>query len=168
MSAAADHLAQLAQALLDEERARAEVRSAVHRQAVALRELRALGLPASTVAYRVAHARGLVLALPDRLRLAARLRKRAWRGTRCPDEVALSHGPALRTAPPCDRALPPESQENEMPRVVKRTTVTEEFLDPESTDEEQDEVEEDVDEAEDAEEEPESAAPTPRRRRRRR
>jgi len=165
---ATDHLADLVQALLAEEKARGEVREAVHRQALALRELRQLGMPASTVAHRVAHARGLVLALPDRLRLAERLRKRRWRGTRCPDEVVVSHGPGVVAAPPCDRALQPEHQESNMGKLVKKTVTVEEYLDPESPDDEQDEVEEDVDEAEDVEEESASSEPTPRRRRRRR
>ena len=170
---AADHLADLVQALLAEEKARGEVRAAVHRQAVALGELRRRGQPTSVVAHRVATARGLILALPDRLRLAARLRKRAWRGTRCPREVVTSHGPAPSSIAPSDRALTPDHQEIDMPSIVKRTTVTEEYLDRDKLTEDEDQdveneedVDEDDDEAED-EEQPEVDA-TPRRRRRRR
>jgi len=167
---AADHLADLVQALLAEEKARGEVRAAVHRQAVALGELRRRGQPTSVVAHRVATARGLILALPDRLRLAARLRKRAWRGTRCPREVVTSHGPAPSSIAPSDRALTPDHQEIDMPSIVKRTMVTEEYLDRDKLTEDEDqevEGEEDLDEHDgEVEEEPEDATPRKRRRRR--
>jgi hypothetical protein len=167
MVLAADHLADLFQALLAEEKARDEVRAAVHRQAVALRELRRLGLPPSVVAQKVATARGLVLGLPDRLRLAERLRKRRWRGTRCPSEVVLSHGPPPSSITPLDRASPPDHQEATMAKLVKRT-ITEEFIETKKPDEDEDqEVEEDVDESDDVEEEPEGDAEPPRKRRRR-
>ena len=167
---AADHLADLVQALLAEEKARGEVRAAVHRQAVALGELRRRGQPTSVVAHRVATARGLILALPDRLRLAARLRKRAWRGTRWPREVVTSHGPAPSSIAPSDRALTPDHQEIDMPSIVKRTMVTEEYLDRDKLTEDEDqevEGEEDLDEHDgEVEEEPEDATPRKRRRRR--
>ncbi len=158
-----DLIADLVQALRAEESAREELRSARRRQAAALRELRALGIPSSRVAHRVAAARGLVLAFDERHRLAERLRKRRWRGTRCPDDLVSSHGQSSSAASRLDRALPPIDKESIMPTLVKRTTVTEteEFVeDPESTPEEDESDEEESEEAE----EPDEPARSRRRR----
>lgn len=80
MPASADDLiADLVLALADEEGARCSLRAARIRQAELLRALRAEGIRLGVVAHRVARARGMVLPVGERLRLAERLRKRASR-----------------------------------------------------------------------------------------
>jgi len=172
MGPATDHLAELAQALRDEERARDEVRAVLNRQADLLRLLRSEGMTLPEVAHRVVRARGLVLPIAERLRLAERLRKRVSRRTTRPPNLAGSHGPAPSSIAPSDRALTPDHEEIDMPRIVKRTTVTEEYLDRDKLPEDEDqevEGEEDLDEHDgeaETEEEPEDATPRKRRRRR--
>ena len=97
MAPGADRLGNLVQALLDEERARGEVRAALNRQVNLLRQLRAEGLPLTLVAYRVSRARGLALSVADRIRLGERLRKRASRRTCCPLDSAATDGQAAST-----------------------------------------------------------------------
>jgi hypothetical protein len=80
MSQEADDLiAELVQALLDEEAARGRAGDARARQAELLSNLRQQGLRLTAVAHRVSRLRGWVLSIPDRIRLAERLRKRATR-----------------------------------------------------------------------------------------
>ena len=143
MGPAADHLTELAQALLDEERARDEVRAVLNRQADLLRLLRSEGMTLPEVAHRVVRARGLVLPIAERLRLAERLRKRVSRRTTRPPNLAGSHGLPPTSIAPSDRALTPDHQESNMAKLVKRT-ITEEFIESKKPDEDQDEVEEDV------------------------
>jgi hypothetical protein len=74
-----DMIADLVLALADEENARGSAREARARQAEALRALRAAGLRHGEIAHRVVRARGAVLPMEERLKLAERLRKRASR-----------------------------------------------------------------------------------------
>lgn len=129
----------LAQALLGEERARAEVRAALARQADLLRQLRGLGLPATRVAHRVAASWGVSLSVSDRLRLARRLRKRAERETSRRADLAGAHGLAPSPTSSWSWAITP-SQEEVMAKLVKRT-ITEEYVEEKVQD--LDEVEED-------------------------
>jgi len=87
-----DLIADLVQALLDEETAHGTVREARSRQAELLRALRTAGVRLGVVAHRVARARGTVLPVEERLRLAERLRKRASRASRSRSE-AVPHAP---------------------------------------------------------------------------
>ena len=144
----ADLLDDLARALLDEERAREEVRQAMARQATALGRLRDLGVPATRVVQRVAATHGMALAVGDRLTIARRLRKRAERETSRRAELRRPHGLTASAAAPSERAIPPELKEHPMPKLVKRT-VTEEFI--EEKDDDRDDVEEDEPESDDEE-----------------
>lgn len=118
---AADLVAALVEVLAAEERARHEARVAVGRQARILHELRALGLPASTVAHRIAAAQGRALSLADRLRLAGRLRKLAWRrGTSGPAEVTEAHGQPVSVAASSDWAITPEPAASRTRRAQQR------------------------------------------------
>jgi hypothetical protein len=145
-------------ALRAEEQTRSALRDALREQGRILRELRATGLPATTVAHRIAAARGIVLPVRDRLRLAERLRKRAWRGTGRPTDLAGAHGQPSAEDPRSDRAITPDHKESNVGKLIKRT-ITEEYLeDEEGDEEEQDEAEDD-----EAEEEVEDE-PAPRRR----
>ena len=158
MSAAHALLDDLAQALLDEERARAEVQAAVGRQADLLRDLRRLGVPATRVAQKVASSLGHPLPVGDRLRLARRLRKRAERETARRADLVAPSGHLVIAASPSDRALPPQpEEENVMPKLIKRTVV-EEYVEDEAKDAERDEDADDQeeDEEEDGADEPES------------
>jgi hypothetical protein len=157
-----DPLAALVEALLAEDGARREVRGALREQARLLRELRALGLPTTIVAHRVAVARGIALPIEERVRLANRLRKRAWRGTRGPTDLPGLDGLTPIAASPSDRALPPQRKEENMGKLIKRT-ITEEFVEEPDTEAEEQEAEE-ADEEEQAEVE-EDAPPARRRRR---
>ena len=154
-------LADLLVALRDEDSARAALRDALHRQAVALWELRRAGMVTSTIAAKVAKARGETLDLRHRLKLAERLRKRAWRGTHRPVDHAVADGQSPIRTPPSDRAMVPINEEQIMPKLVKKTTVTEEYVEPDDNDEIEDAEADVEDEAEESEEEP---APTRRRR----
>lgn len=154
-----DLLEALAHSLLDEERARGEVRAALTRQADLLRQLRARGLPATWVAHRVAASRGASLQVSDRLRLARRLRKRAERETSRRADLVGSHGLTPSPTSSWSWAISPPQQEEAMPKLVKRTVV-EEFVE-EKDDQEIDEVEEEIDEEAGDDEEPEG---TPARR----
>ncbi len=90
-----DLIADLVQALLDEEAARGSAREARARQAELLRALRAEGIRLGVVAHRVARARGMVLPVGERLRLAERLRKRASRmGGSCSDQTVPAASPS--------------------------------------------------------------------------
>jgi len=150
----------LVRVLLAEEEARRAVREALREQAELLRELRAAGLPASRVAQRVALARGIVLPVRDRLRLAERLRKRAWRGTHRPRDLAAAHGLALAADSHSEGAIKPTNDlESNMGKLIKRT-ITEEYLEDEDREEEERD-QEDGAEAEEAEDDDE---PAPRRR----
>jgi len=148
----------LAVALLAEEHARGEVRAALAQQADLLRQLRALGLPATRVAHRVAASRGISLPISDRQRLARRLRKRAERETARRADLAGSHGLTPSATSSWSWALTPQQQEEVMPKLVKRTVV-EEYVE----EKDDQEVEEDDAEGDEEEDEPE-AAPAPRRR----
>lgn len=130
----------LATAIRDEKAAREQRHAALATQARTLRELREAGISTSRIAHRLSKALGLVLDLRDRRRLAARLRKRRWRGTRCPDEEAQPHGLPPIPTPSSDRATPPDHQEPDMAKLIKRTIV-EEFV--EGEDEEHEQVEDD-------------------------
>jgi hypothetical protein len=155
-------IAALVEALRDEERARREFRASLRRQAALLGQLSSLGLPTSTVVHRVARAQGLTLGLRERLRLAERFRKRRWRGTRCPADLGAAHGQSPSAASRSDWAIAPTDKESIMPKLVKRTTVTEteEFKEVEDGEEHEDEADE-------GEEEEEHEESTPARRRRR-
>ncbi len=150
-------VAALLEVLVGEERARGEVRKALHRQAALLAELRSLGLPTTRVAHRLAFARGVPLSIGERLRLARRLRKRALRETRRPPILAASSGlPPLPTSPLDHRALTPGDEETNVAKLVKRT-ITEEYLDedaPEAALEEEDDTDGQDDTEEDVDEEP--------------
>lgn len=74
-----DMIAELVLALLDEESAREKAGDARAKQAELLRSLRDHGLRLTAVAHRVSRARGWLLPVADRIRLAERLRKRAAR-----------------------------------------------------------------------------------------
>lgn len=127
----------LAQALLDEERARSEVRAALGRQAALLCQLRSLGVPATKVAQRIAAHRGQVLPVADRLRFARCLRKRAERETARRADLPGAHGLQHSPTAPSDQAAisPPVPKENTMPQILKRTTTTtEEFIQPDELD----------------------------------
>ncbi len=142
----------LVAALFGEEEARRAVGDALREQARLLRELRAVGLPASRVAQRVALARGLVLPIEDRLRLAERLRKRAWRGTRRPADLALPHGQTASADSRSERAIMPVHGETTMPERLIKRVITEEYVSDEDEDlegleaEEDDETEDEADE----------------------
>jgi len=159
---AADLLAALAEALLDEERARGQVRSALARQADILRQLRVLGLPDSTVAHRVASAQGITLPLAERLRMAERLRKRRSRRTGRPVDLAGADGLTPSATSSLSWAITPPQQEEAMAKLVKRT-ITEEYV--EEKDQDPDEVEEGAEEEEDGEEPGEEEKPAKARRR---
>lgn len=148
----------LAQALLDEEQARAEVRAALARQADLLGQLRGAGLPATRVAHRLAASRGVALGLADRLRLARRLRKRAERETSRRADLAGAHGLSGSATSPWEQAMSANQKEDPMPQLVKRTVTVEEYLEEERTDLEGVE-EDDEDEGEEGEkDEPAGAA----------
>jgi hypothetical protein len=168
MERAADLVADLARALLDEEHARAELRATLDRQADLLHQLRAEGLTLPVVAGRVLRCRGLVLPITQRLKVAERLRKRAARRTTRPLDLVGAHGLDPTPASLCGRAITPEEQEVDMARIVKKTTtVTTEYVEPEEPDEDQ-EVETDEAEEEPVEDEGEAeGSAKPRRRRRR-
>ena len=153
----------LAQALLDEERARSSVREAMCRQADLLRQLRNLGLPATRVAHRVAAAGGTALPLADRLRLAARLRKRAWRGTTRPADLARAGGLPAIPASPSDRAMTPNTKETNMPKLIKRTVV-EEYIEDDVKNSEADEESEVEEQEGDGEEEDDDSDSSDRKR----
>ena len=144
-------------ALRAEEQTRSALRDALREQGRILRELRATGLPATTVAHRIAAARGIALPVHDRLRLAERLRKRAWRGTHRPVDLAGPHGQPSATDPRSDRAITPDHKESNVGKLIKRT-ITEEYLEDDEGDEEEQEAEDDETEEEVDEE------PAPRRR----
>jgi len=158
----ADLVADLAAAQDDERQGRAQIRAAIRRQAELLRQLQAAGLPVTWVVHRLGAARGEALSPRDRQRIACRLRKRAERETQRRVDLSGSYGLQSVATPSSDRVLPPTDEESIMPKLVKRTVVTEteEF---EAEEEEQDEVEseDEVAEEEDAETE---VAPAPRRR----
>jgi len=158
---AAALLDSLAHALLDEVRARGEVRAALARQAQFLRQLRDLGLPATRVAQRVAASRGVALGLADRLRLARRLRKRAERETSRRADLAGAHGRSGAAASPWIQAMSADQKEDPMPQLVKRTVTVEEYLEEEKTDLES--VEEDDEDASEDDEKAEPAAAARRR-----
>jgi hypothetical protein len=160
----ADLVSGLFQAMLDEERARAELRVALSRQAALLRELRTSGLPLTVVAQRIARARGVVMPIGERLRLAERLRKRVARRTTCPANNVAPHGQAASPTSRLDRVLPPNEKEMVMPKIVKRTVV-EEFVDDAEDSERQ---EDEQGEAEDDDVSEEQSADGPSRSRRRR
>jgi hypothetical protein len=157
-SGSASLLEQLVRSLLTEEQTRSALRNALREQGRILRELRATGLPTTTVAHRISAARGIVLPVRDRLRLAERLRKRAWRGTHRPVDLASAHGQVLTVDPRSDRALTPDHEESNMGKLIKRT-ITEEYLEDEEGDEEEQDEAEDDETEEEVEDEP-----APRRR----
>ena len=146
-------LDRLVQALLDEERARNAVHGAIHKQAELLRALRRAGLSTSAVAHRVALARGAVLPVKARQRLAASLRQRMSRVTRRHGNLAVPHGHAPSPDPGSGRAiLPINDLESKMAKLVKRT-VTEEFIEKREDEELEDGEELDDDAEVDNEEE---------------
>jgi hypothetical protein len=148
----------LVAALLDEEQGRRAVHEALTEQGSLLRELRAAGVPATRVAHRILAARGVALPVRDRLRLAERLRKRAWRTLR-PVDLAASHGQPRLAGPRSDRALTPGKEDVMAGKIVKRTTTTVEEFEDEDGDEEVEEDGDEVEEEAEAEDEP-----APRRR----
>jgi hypothetical protein len=83
-----DLIAELVQALLDEEAARDRAGEARTKQAELLRSLRERGLRFTSVAHRVSRARGWLLTTAERVRLADRLRKRRERDRRSLSEDA--------------------------------------------------------------------------------
>ncbi len=158
-----DLIADLVQALLDEERARREVRAALRRQAELLHALRSEGFPATLVAHRVTSARGAVLPVRERLRVAQRLRKRALRETSRPAILAGAHGLTTVATSPSERALMPLHQESNMAAKLIKRVITEEFVE---ADEDQEALDaEDVDESEDHDDEADDERKTSRRRR---
>jgi hypothetical protein len=154
----------LVRALRAEEAARRLVAAVVRRQARLLRDLGDLGMPASTVAHRVAAAQGISLPLDERLRFGARLRKRRWRGTRGPGDLRGPHRHLRPAASPCDRALPPVNREEIMAHLIRRTV--EEVYAAEAEDfEKLDEVDDaEVEEEEGVDEEDDRPAKRKRRR----
>ena len=162
MPVAADYLlAALADALLDEEKARSSVRAALRRQADLLQQLQRLGLPATRVAHRLGAARGEALSPGDRQRVARRLRKRAERETTRRAEHSGAHGLTASAISPSDRAITPDQKETPMAKLVKRT-VTEEFIEEQPEEHDEDLEEE---EAEDGGEEADEPEAKPARRR---
>lgn len=158
---AASLLDALTEALLAEERARGEVRTALAHQAELLRHLRALGLPATRVAHRVAASQGVALPIGDRQRFARRLRKRAERETARRAGMAGFHGLTASPTSSWSWAISPPQQEEVMPKLVKRT-ITEEYV--EEKDQDLDEVEDGAEE-EDGDEPDEEEKPAKARRR---
>jgi hypothetical protein len=170
------HVAAIAKALRSERRARRVLDAASDRSGCAMRALVDLGLPGFQIAAKVARAMGETLTTKGKQRLAWKLRKRA-RASRAGERVlefeAAGHGePAASGA-----SLP--GKETHMPKLLKRTTVTEEYVEPEDlahheAEAANDDVEADDDEVDDEDEgeegdedEDEDTAPARRARRRR-
>ncbi len=143
-------IAELVGALIAEERARQAVRAALREQGRLLHSLRAAGLPAGAVAHRVAAVRGIALPVRDRLRLAERLRKRAWRGTHRPVDLTGAHGQPSAADPRSDRAITPRREDPMAGKIVRKTTTTVEEFTEKADEEGQDEAEDDETEAEEA------------------
>lgn len=146
-------LADLAEAVAAEVRARAEVRGATERVTTLVRALQSRGVPSSRIAARVARTKGEPLDLAARKRIASALRQRTSRATRCHEK--LSATPSVSR--PVELLITSEKEATDMPnkpQVIKRTTVTEEYLDVEAEDLDTDrEPEEDGEEAEEIEHE---------------
>lgn len=171
-----DLIAGLWQALQAEDSAAAAARAARGTQAKLLGELRALGVPTTRAVHRLAALGHLALPVGERLRLAERLRKRARRGTGRPELPLGAHGVAEPAAlPSSERAPPPDTKESDMGKLFKRTTVTEEWVQPKMVDDdalaaadeesEDDDLDEELDEEtdEDDEEAPPKRAAKPSR-----
>lgn len=154
MPVAADLVADLARVLLDEERARAGIREALRRQADLLRQLRVLGVTVTSVAHRLAVARGEALPVAGRLRLARRLRKRAERETARRLDLAQAVGLITPATPPSGWAITPVQKEDHMPQILKRTVTVEEFVDADIEEKDEDQEEQESEESDDADEEP--------------
>jgi hypothetical protein len=149
----------LVRALRAEDVARAGVRSAVAEQARLIGELRALGLPSTRIAHRVASANGTVLSVEARKRFAARLRQRLSRVTRGHGDLTAPHG----QSPSADARSESRQEVIQMPKIVKRVTTIETYAEPDEPDESEDaESEDEADEQDETDDEE-----APRRRQRR-
>lgn len=151
-------VAKLAQALLEEEGARKAVREALRCQALLLGQLRREGVTTTTIAHRLAAARGMALPVADRIRLARRLRKRAERETARRAEEMCPSGQTASATSTSAWAFPPHCQEDAMSKLVKRTVVEEYEEQP------SEEVEESIEETEDEPAEDDDERPAQRRR----
>jgi len=160
MSTSPPNLADLIAALRDEEQARTALQDALHRQVAALRSLKDQGLVTTIIAAKLGNARGSPLTLPERQRVAARLRQRVCRVTRRHGQVSGGSGCRSEPTLDSDRALPPVNQESIMSKLIKRKVVEETFEADEA-----DAVEFDGDEADDEVDDEESEEPTTKRRR---
>jgi len=144
-----DRLAELEAAFRAERDARDRLREAMRAQGEILRDLRAGGVASTIIAVRVARILGLPLGVESRKRIAAMLRSRTRRHSFLPrvDGDNESSGVPLAVL---------AGKEISMPKLLKRTVVTEEFVesagdsDVEAEEEESDESneteEDDVDE----------------------
>lgn len=174
---AADLVSRLMEALRAEDAAAEAARRARAAQAGLLCALRKLGVPTTRAVHRLASLGQLALPIGERLRLAERLRKRARRGTGRPGFPLGAHGVAEATSlPSSERAPLPDTEENTMGKLFKRTTITEEWVQPKMADEEdleaaadeesgEDDLDEELDEEtdEDDEEAPPKRAAKPTR-----
>lgn len=134
---AADLVSRLMEALQAEDAASEAARRARAAQAGLLAALRRLGVPTTRAVHRLAALGQLALPVGERLRLAERLRKRARRGTGRPGLPLGAHGVAeAASLPSSERAPQPDTEENTMGKLFKRTTVTEEWVQPKMEDEE--------------------------------
>lgn len=161
-------IAALWRALQEEDAATSVASAARTSQARLLGELRLAGVPTTRAVHGLAALWKMTLSIRDRLRLAERLRKRARRGTSRPALPFASHGVVATSGLPLsERALPPGTEESDMGKLFKRTTITEEWVEPKMSDddllaaaEEADEESEDDDLDEDLDEESDEDADT--------
>jgi hypothetical protein len=141
-----------------EREARSAARAAVQRQAVALVELRRVGVRWTAIARHVALLRGA--AVSDVPRIAAWLRQRTRRaslGLVTPCHDSLAQLGSATVSPPVHRAEPEQEgvkmAKTEKRQLLRRTVVTEVFGEPgDDADDLADEVELDEDDAEEPEE----------------
>lgn len=155
-------LRELEEAVRAEHEARRAVSAATERVARAVRALQDRGVPSSVAACRVAHATGQVPGVELRRRIASRLRQLKSRVTRRRGFQATPDS-CLQLEPlGCAR-----KEGTDMPgRVVKRTTVTEEFIEnPKAANENEEIDQEDSDFGDDGDVEAEEERSRSRRKR---
>ncbi len=139
-----DRLADLEAAILAEEAARKALRAASEHVAELVRALQSEGVPSATLAGRVARVYGVQPTVAARQRIASRLRKRVSRVTHRHGFFNTAHSDNESSGVPCD------GTEASMGKLVKRTVVTEEFV--ESAEDSDVEAEEESDESDETDE----------------